>query len=325
MSYHKLHLVEKLQVQLSAAIGLAAVYFALWPIYRPADPHAPFALLAQGHVARLALVVLTALLAGIASTMLTLKSRPEGGLLVTLVTILGISLRSPQMRGLLWAGEGGLRLNATMIIEVVILAAVLVAVAWIIDRIRIIVPSRALWEDPISKLNRRELNKIQETSLISIQQPGLIRPMLTMFSPKGEESKLPAKVRYRPLTAGVLTLVGGLVLLVITLQSTDRGQIIFALAASFGLSALLMNQLLPTRVGAPAWISPMVAGILLYVLAAIAGTSDTPNGWINYPVYARILPLDWFGAGCGGAVTGFWISMRMHESRILENLSSPNE
>ncbi|NLW86884.1 MAG: hypothetical protein GXY38_08420 [Planctomycetes bacterium] len=314
MNYHRMHLVEKLQVQVSGFAGMAIVYFALWRLFEPANPHAPFVLLVAGGLRQMFLLVALIIAVAAFGAAFLAKSRPHGVLLASLLTALGVSLRSPMMRGLFWStSRSGIALYWPMIAELLILAATLVVAAAIIDIIRKKM-SRALpnaaWVDPLAGVDAQKLAKVGESWAASPAHGGLII------------SKAAFKVgSWRPLAAGALTLAGGLVLLRVTLQSSDRGQIIFALLASFGIAAMAVNQLMPARCTMLIWISPVIAAVLLYLLAAAAPIPATANGWINYPVYGRITPLDWITAGCGGAIAGCWISARMHESRIAEKLS----
>ena len=102
------------------------------------------------------------------------------------------------------------------------------------------------------------------------------------------------------------------------LRSADRGQIIFALFASFFVASLAGHYACPTRYGSLAVLLPLAFGVATYLLAGAAGVGGPPQGWIDVGLYARALPVDWLTAGSGGAILGCWTSQRMHEAKQLD-------
>ena len=114
-----------------------------------------------------------------------------------------------------------------------------------------------------------------------------------------------------------LGLVVALVLLMLLMRSSDRGQILFALLAAFLSASAIAHQVFPTPHSIVVWGMPMLVAIGLYALAAFtAGHGE--GAWIGLPKYAGALPVDWLTAGCGGALIGYWISERIHELRHIQ-------
>jgi hypothetical protein len=108
------------------------------------------------------------------------------------------------------------------------------------------------------------------------------------------------------------------IMLMLLMQSSHRGQIIFALFASFLLASLIAHQQFATRFSVVAWGAPLLTGVLFYVLSIASSGYAGPNVWIRVQSFARALPVDWMTAGGAGGVLGFWISERIHELRHIE-------
>jgi hypothetical protein len=99
------------------------------------------------------------------------------------------------------------------------------------------------------------------------------------------------------------------------MASDDRGQVLFAVLASFVIAGMLGHHLFPTRLAVATWAMPIATALLFYGLAmASVSQASVPR-----PQF-QVLPLDWLTAGCGGALLGTWLSERMRETRIFETV-----
>jgi hypothetical protein len=142
-----------------------------------------------------------------------------------------------------------------------------------------------------------------------------------LFAPKGGRKAGGAAAGRRALRLSAcclgLGLVVAVVLLSLMMQSSDRGQILFALLAAFLVAAGIAHQVFPTPHSIVVWGMPILVAIGAYALAALS--AGHPDGsWMDMPMYSKALPADWLTAGCGGAMIGFWISERIHELRHIE-------
>lgn len=294
MSLHKRHLLEKVQVQIAAVAALAVVYFLIAPALRPWEPGGATAFVPMGDYSRLAIfaVAVWALAAGCA--VLTFSARPAGALLATLVAVAGFSFRSGSARTLLWRLDGNIpRLFALLAAEILIMAAVVLG-AMIV---------------------------------IAIVRAGMCRllPELTRKYPapnaKADDERAGKTRLTHAAGAVIMELAIAMLLLVITFRSTDRGQIAFALAASFFVSALAAHQTFPIRTIVPLWFGPIIMAVLVFALGWVGvSAGDGGPAWQvalmsarNLPLRAA-LPIDWMALGAGGAVAGFWLSSRIHEN-----------
>ena len=107
------------------------------------------------------------------------------------------------------------------------------------------------------------------------------------------------------------------VTILLSMRSSDRGQVLFSLLASFVLAVILSHQVFPGAYSIAAWLMPPVTAVMFYSLAANEITAG-PQAWMAVPAYSRALPVDWLTAGCGGAVLGYWICRRLHETHHIE-------
>ncbi|MCJ7543174.1 MAG: hypothetical protein MUP47_01195, partial [Phycisphaerae bacterium] len=124
----------------------------------------------------------------------------------------------------------------------------------------------------------------------------------------------------RSLASAALALAVGLAVLTVLLQSSRRGQVLFALLASFAVAAWLAQRLLPAPHVEAYLLAPVVAALVLYALASVASYGPRPEAWAAVPLHARVLPVDWLTAGCGGAMFGCWVGQRMQEGKLLDRL-----
>lgn len=331
MSHKRRHWIEKFQVQLAAGGALALVYFALWRLMRPVDPLGPIVFLPAPEANVGSLFILAALVTVLAAAcaVLTISARPEGALLAALVGAGGLSLRSPSILTLLWLQEDDLRgLYGTLLIETLLLTAAIAVAAAAVDVARYMVwrfRPRWMWANPLARA--AEANA--DLPAAAPRQAYLLGPVVEavtgLFALRGRAARTHRGLtgRVEELTRGATHLVLGLViasvLLLVLLQSTDRGQVIFAVFVSFALGAGVAHQFFPTRHGTLAWCMPAIAAVAYYTMA-MAAAVGADHAWMDMPNYAYILPVDWMTAGGGGAVMGYWMSARVHETRHFEDL-----
>ena len=336
MEHRRLHGLEKTQAQVVTLAALGVVFFVLWRGFAGTDPLTPFTFLPLGeyHLAG-DFMLLVCILAAVCAAV-TFTARPEGALLAALIGAGGVSLRSPQIRGLFWAlpgQSGGIYLS--LILETVMMAGALLAACVLIGAVRGVIARLRpgwLWVNPLERITE------QDRSALAAQggsgPPGSPPLLHKLLFARGAELLLlvvgdsgtiragrkgPARTTLTECLGcmGVTVLVA-MVLMQLFLQSPDRGQIIFALFMSFTVAALVGHQVFPTRYGLAVWVLPLAAAIVFYALASLAQLSATTIGWLRVPLYAQALPVDWLTAGCGGAVLGYWISWRIHELRLME-------
>jgi hypothetical protein len=332
MKHQRMHGLEKIQVEVAAAATLAAVYFWIAPALAASDPLAPIVFLARGDFGRLGGLVLWLCGLGALCGALTISSRKEGALLALLVGAGGASLRSPSIRPLLWGHAGAVdRLYFSLIGEVLLLWCGLVLASLVIDLVRGLLGGlcpRWAWKSPLPEITDEARARVAADGRDAADGKGehFARPggLLALFGYRGSSraraagGKGAAAEALEALSCAGMAILLSVVLLSVLLQSSDRGQILFALAGAFAVGTLVANQLFPTPYGIAAWGTPVVAAAVFYALAAFAAIRSTPTGWLALPHTASPLPMDWLSAGGGGAVLGFWISSRLHELRLLE-------
>jgi hypothetical protein len=295
MSHQQFHVFEKIQVQLItlAAIIVAAVVF--WPAIKPSDTEAPVDFLAMGNFTQAAafagLIVILAAACGAA----TANVRPQAAMLATLIGAAGISLQSHSIRALLWLKEDSFgSLFASLLGELWLLAAVMLVAAlaaWLARRLIAKTAPGLSWRNPLPDPSK------------DTQQAG---------------KKLTPKVWQAAIPCLAATVAIGALLLLVLLQSSQRGQVIFAVLVSFSLAALIAHQLYPVPLSLIPMAAPIILGSAFYILAATAVQGASHGAWMTVPLYANVLPIDWITLGCGGVMIGFWISSRIHENRYLE-------
>ncbi len=309
MNPQQRHWIEKTQVQVVCVLALAAVYFLAAPALKPWDEGGAIAFAFAGEYGRLILLgAIVAALAG-ASTLLTLQARPEGALLATLVGLAGLSFRSGLMRTVLWRSPEHFRpVYNSMLLEMLLLLVMLIEAAvivWLLRAaVRLLRPSWLWQEEPHDERGR-----------LLEQSAGEWQELAHGLAKSGHGWLiLPACV--------ALELCIAMLLLVCMFRTPDRGQIAFALAASFMLAALATHQLLPVRVALPFWLAPVLLALVVYLFAPDSFPPGTGPGWRQVEMVARAmpmraaLPIDWLSLGAGGAVAGYWLSRRIHQTRL---------
>ncbi len=299
MSHERWHVIEKIQVEIAAVAALAIMYYAAWPILRPANVDGALVFLpigAWGSLLNFALIVWV--LAAVCAV-LTISSRLEGAMLSLLIGVAGGSLRTAPMRLLLNRFEDNLSgLMGALAGEVAAMVVILMIAMMII--------------------------RVVHKGLGSIC-PQWMRPadlFVAAPGPKAGSAKAAPTMSERAVSMAAsfgITLIVGLLLMIVTLKttgSTDRGQILFSLAISFLLGAGFANFFFPAGFPMACWLAPLVLAFVVYLRAS--GTVATPPlTWSHVDVWALILPIDWLSAGAGGAVGGYWISRRWHEYKHI--------
>jgi hypothetical protein len=315
MNHRQRHWLEKVQVQLASLLGLAAFYLLVWPLVRLADPQAALAFLPGGSAGSVLIVAAAAAVVAVPASVATLGSRPAGGLLAAFVAVGGLSLRSEPMRNLLWVHQDQpSRLFVLLMIESILLVMVLLASALVVRQVRRSarkIRPGLVWLDPLGEAG------------YGLAAGGLegeaFRVAAGALTGRGgaDRGKTDARgqlaVRY--LLCSAMALAVSVVLVLLLMRSGLRGQVLFALLASFALGVLAAHQKFPVPFGVLFMVLPMVAAVGFYafgVVTAVAGE------WTSVPPQVRALPIDWLSAGAGGSVMGYWISARIHEFRHFE-------
>ena len=330
MSHRRIHLLEKLQVQLATIASLCVVYFAVAPALDAADPQLPITFVGEAGFARIVLLAGVIWLVAVGCAVVTVAARPEGGILAALLGAAGISLRSPAIRTLLWARKGDLSgVFGRMRLEVAFFVVVVAGVAVVVALVRWAVAWRKpqwLWKSPLTAGDDEESGEqdgaADRVGLLTTLRQGL------GFGPTDPTGGKPDKSRGGPMQWALffgLGMMVALVCLMLLMRSADRGQILFALLASFFLAVLIAHQMFATHCTILAWVLPLVTGVVLYSLAAFTTIDNGSLAWMQVPAYARALPIDYLTVGCGGAVLGHWVSQRVHEMRTVEKRDQERE
>ncbi|MCY2924885.1 MAG: hypothetical protein NT031_05505 [Planctomycetota bacterium] len=346
MDHRRTHLWEKLHVEAVALAALAGVYYWLWPALAAEDPQTAVAFLPPGHFADAAGLVVVLLACAAVCSAVTIAARPLGSMLAALVGVAGICCRSPGARTLLWQSPDLARGSLMLLLagEVLLLGVLFSLAAFVVEFVRRIVVRLAgplAWKDPLADLTERQRNDMVPASdgsdVADALLPGPLHELFVHFGHKGSRDaglrRWDARMFVRCLACALTGALLAAVILLVLIQSADRGQAIFALLVSFLIGALVAHQRFPAPYSMVAILMAACTGAMFYLTAAIASVGAGPNAWMLAPVhggpgalpYAAALPLDWVAAGGGGAVIGFWISERIHETRYLADASDLRE
>ena len=331
MKHRKLHWLEKVQVQLATLAGVVVVYVFFASAFGSVDPHLPIVFLPAGNYAQIAaLAVLLWALAGVCA-IVTLTSRPEGSLLAALFAVGGVSLSSPSIKSLLWtspAEVGGLlgQLAIEMVFMTVLLVGAVVVVAVVRQLGKMLAPA-IMWRDPLTELTgyyqSDDEDEFVPRGWMKYDPIGLAALLgIYLLGKKGDSQARSAqadKAIGRVLLCLAASLLFTIILVSLLMRSQARGQVIFAVIAGSFLAVLIAHQLFPTPFSVVAWLSPLLAGLLIYAFSAQASASGQPG---NIPLYANALPIDWLTGGGGGGMLGFWVSSRIFEARHFEKFEA---
>jgi hypothetical protein len=341
MKHERHHWLEKLQVEFAGAAALAVTFFIVGPMHGSWDPQWPATFVPTGSVGGLLSLALLVWLLATACALLTISARPEGALLATLVGAAGVSMHSAPIRVLFWSKEASLAgVFIQLIAELLVLFVIVLGAVHIIHQIRALITRlypNWMWKGRITAESyspQTTLAKSVSTHREPEDSPSWI---LWFLSPIGHSfldqirlsdnmsfisPQQQAKSRKTALVCTIsclaATVLYSSILLMLLMRSSLRGQIIFALFASFLLATLIAHQQFATRFSLAAWAAPLVTGIVFYMLAMASSGNTGTNIWIEVQPFARALPIDWMTAGAGGSVLGYWISERIHELRHIE-------
>ena len=331
MTHRRFYWLEKLQVQLSTAAAMLAVYFLVWPLLRPADPEMPLTFLVGDHVAALGTFALLAVVLAVVVGLLTVTARPEGALMAVVLGLAAAALRSGDFSALLRLEQDRTSsLFVTMILETLLLAAIVLAAAVIVALVRRSVAKlwpRAAFHSPLEGvLPNADLARPQFLTIALTAGGGiegyLVASKVSKTPPKADAKAVKAAAPAALLTRGAycfgLALAVAGILLMLLLRSDSRGQVIFAIIVAFAAAMLIAHQLFPGPFVLAAFLLPLVAAVVFYVLGSTANVGSGPQDWTAVPVYCRALPVDWMTFGTGGAMLGYWVSSRIYDMRHLE-------
>jgi hypothetical protein len=315
------HLLEKLQVQLTAAAALVAMYFGVWHAVSPWNSAGPMTFVPTGSYGELGMLAAAVLVLAAAVGLLTTTARPEGAVLAAVIGAGGVALRSPQMRGLLWERTGSLApLYQQLMLETAMLGAVMLAAILVVGLVRglvAVVRPGWVWRDPVAAA--RQLTGAPSA------RAGLVRGALGVLLVRlrggpGSPSMGEQAARCLGMAAIAAGISGALVF--VLLQSPDRGQVLFALLAATFVGMFVAHQVMAVPCGIVAWVVPLGLAMGMYALSSRFDVGTEPQAWTTVPFYARALPIDWMTAGLGGGFLGYWLSERLHESKALEEIKA---
>jgi len=332
MDYRKRFLLEKLTVQVMSAAAVAAVYFLLADRWVPSDPQAGMSFVLAGNpTGAVSCAVTIWVLAAIVGAM-TAFIRPQGAMLIVLAGAAGATLRSAPIRAWLWRDGDLAAMYRGLILELVIGAGVLFVATIVLDLARRAVAAARptwLWRSPLEDLTDDKVAMLSEGSAENVKASARLCPYLRATAALAMLKDALGKRRGdgrghgqagRPLSTAVLTLVIGMAVVMLLMQSAKRGQILFALVAGFFVATLIAEHLLSSRHSPAVLIAPVLAGVLSYLLGAITSIDHSPVGWANVKLYARALPIDWLFAGGAGVLLACWVRHRKHEWKRMEEL-----
>ncbi len=340
MKHKHHHWLEKMQVEFAGGAALAVTFFIVGPMRGWWDPQWPTTFVTTGSFGTLAGFALLVWALAVACAALTVSARPEGALFATLVGAAGVSMHSAPIRVLFWSRQDSLTgVFLQLIGELVVLFVIVVGAVYIIYQIRALavrVCPNWMWRGRIIGLSddtrvtsgkpAREQHPLASSSWtawffapIRVSFLDQMRTSdMSVISPGQQARDGKAALRCTVYCLAAIVLYSS-ILLMLLMRSTHRGQIIFALFASFLLATLIAHQQFATRFSVVSWASALFTGVLFYMLAIASSGRMGPNVWIKLQLFARALPIDWMTAGGAGGVLGYWISERIHELRHIEN------
>lgn len=298
------------------------MYLVVWPLVAPWDPKGAAAFIPYAGIGKLALLGGCVWLLAIVIGLLTTTARPDGAMMAVVLGIGGISLHSPQMRSLLWQRQSLSELYGQLTVETILLAVIVIVAMLLVGLVRMAVGRVApscLWRAPSDVVGPDRLTGVRLMLQATLGLGSQPTPTGANKPRAGASAVGSARVLAKSLLCLGLSALVAVVLLLVLLKSSDRGQVIFAVFGAFFLAMLVGHQVFPSPCGVAAWIVPILIACAFYSLTGAIGLDSEPDAWTKIPFYGRVLPVDWVSAGIGGALLGFWISARMHEAKIIES------
>jgi hypothetical protein len=132
-----------------------------------------------------------------------------------------------------------------------------------------------------------------------------------------------ATIGQKCMTLGVQVVVTG-VLMLILVQTDAKPQALAGLSIAAFAGVLAAYMFTPLSEGIWFWTGPVLLGLIGYLLALFSGGATTTgdlHGWSAG--LARATPLDYAGAGIGGALLGHWCSRRWAQPEETESETVP--
>jgi len=228
------------------------------------------------------------------------------------------------MRALFWQRPETLgQAYFQMILELLALGVVVILAAaaaglvrWVWFRIR----PGWLWRPPPGEA--RAYAAPRGSALAAIDPTDLLRARFRGQKPGSPGRQHSTEVELAAsLPGALLGLLLSVVLIFLLMRSAQRLQILFALVASFALAVMIADRFSPIKCGFLPLLMPIVAGVLMYVLASSSSIAHLPQAWVRVGFYGRALPMDWVTAGCGGAMLGYWASKRSRDAKNVAELA----
>ena len=331
MQHERHHWLEKLQVKIAGAFALAVTFFIVGPMHGWWDPQWPATFVPTGSFGRLLNFALLVWILAAACAVVTVSARPEGALFATMVGAAGVSMHSAPIRVLFWSNEASLAgVFIQLIVELLVLLVITVGAVHIIFQIRSFMARICpawMWKGRITAetVVADSTDALAANKKLEEFADGFGGLLGLILGPEGMpivSSKQEAKSRKTIIVCTASCLAASVlyssIILMLLMRSPERGQIIFALFASFLLATLIAHQQFATRFSVAAWAAPLITGVVFYMLAIASSGDVGPNAWIRVQLFARALPVDWMAAGGAGSVLGYWISERIHELRHIE-------
>lgn len=217
-------------------------------------------------------IVLTAggaVVAGLAGTLLLGSVRPHAGVFAAAVALLPLAIRGGRMTFVVQAAEDK-SVFGTLAVELAVLALVLVACGWLDNRLR---PARLVPTDGDDDDGTDAGVSLHQTALALV----------------------------------VSTIAGGALMYVLG-QSDDKQQALAAVGISAYIGTWIACSIGPARAAVMSWLSPLVIGVIGYVLAT-SMPGDWRVGFVRQPL-TTATPLDYASVGVLAAVWSYWSNRR---------------
>ena len=140
------------------------------------------------------------------------------------------------------------------------------------------------------------------------------------------DRKATAESLDQKLLAAAIGATTMIVLMIVLCQTSDRAQVIFAVAVSAYLATWITHSFIPTRPGAWFWSAPVLCGIVAYLWAAWGRVPaqiniGEPGGLLANA--ARPLPLDYIAIGVPAALWRYVQSRTSQAQQVAAAQATP--